>query len=69
MVGMYGPDCKAGGEDAIFYEKIALVQLLRDCEWTVISTWTNDEDNCEFRTWRVFGGLGSAKTYALRRGS
>ena len=53
--GMYGPECKGCDEDTIAHEKIRWLQLLKDFDCTVTSTWTNNEDNREFHTWRAWG--------------
>ena len=53
---MYGPECRGGGEDTIAHEKkLRCLQLLKDFNCTVTSTWTNNEDNREFHTWRAWG--------------
>ena len=55
--GMYGPECRGGGEDTIAYEKkLRWLQLLKDSNCTVTSTWTNNEDNQnrEFHMWRAW---------------
>ena len=52
---MYGPDCKGGGENVITYDKMRWLQLLKEFNCTVTSTWTNNDDNCECHTWRACG--------------
>ena len=49
--GQYGPECKGGGEDVITHEKkIRWLQLLKEFNCTVTSTWTNNDDTCAFHT-------------------
>ena len=62
---MYGSDCKGGGEDAITHEKMRWLQLLKDIDCTLTSTWTINEDNCEFHTWRAWEVSGLQKTARL----
>ena len=60
LYGLYGPECKGGGEDVITYEKkIRWLQILKEFNSTATSTWTNNDDNCEYHTWRawVFSGV------------
>ena len=48
--------------DFIEYEKkLSWIQLLKDFNCTVPSTWTNNEDNREVHTWRASGSLGRKK--------
>ena len=52
--GTYGPECKGGGEDVTTHvKKIRWLQLLKEINCTVTSTWTNNDDNCESHTWRA----------------
>ena len=49
-------------EDFIEYEKkLSWFQLLKDFSCIVPSTWTNNEDNRGFHTWRASGSLGRQK--------
>ena len=52
--GMYGPECEGGGEDVISFEMRCL-QLLKEFNCTVTSTWTNDDGNRECHSWRAWG--------------
>ena len=53
--GMYGCDCRGGGEDIITYEKrMRWLQLLKEFNCTVTSTWANNDDNSEYHTWRAW---------------
>ena len=61
--GMYGPECRGGGEDTIAYEK-----NLQDFSCTVTSMWTNSEDNREFHAWRAWGSRARKKTARLHHG-
>ena len=45
--GIYGPESKGGGDDVTTYEKIQWLQLLKEFNCTVTSTWTNNDDNGE----------------------
>ena len=36
--GMYGPECRGGGEDVITYEKLRWLPLLKEFNCTVTST-------------------------------
>ena len=52
--GIYGPECLGGGEDVIIYEKkLWWLQLLRDFDCTVTSTWVDAENLWECHTWRA----------------
>ena len=54
--GIYGPECLGGGEDVITYQKkLRLLQLLRDFDCTVTSTWVDAESLGECHTWRAWG--------------
>ena len=54
--GIYGPECLGGGEDVVTYEKkLWWLQLLRDFDCTVTSTWVNAENLGECHTWRAWG--------------
>ena len=80
--GTYGPECKGGGkgggEDVTTHEKkIRWLQLLKEINCTVTSTWTNNDDNCESHTWRArrsrvckkqLDFLWGQRIYALLRG-
>ena len=60
---MYGPDCRGGGEDVITCEKeVRCLQLLKEFSCTVTSTWTNNEDDGECRTWRAWGSVSEEAT-------
>ena len=49
-------------DDIIAYEKkLRWFQLLKDFNCTVTSTWTNNEESCEFHTWRAWGSRGRKK--------
>ena len=61
--GMYAPECKGGGEDVITYGKMRLLQLLKEFLCTVTSTWTNNDDKCEHRTWRAWGSRVRRKQF------
>ena len=52
--GMCGPECRGGGEGVTTYEKMRWLQLLKDMNCTVTSTWAND-DRGEYHTWRPWG--------------
>ena len=54
--GIYGPECLGGGEDVITCEKkLWWLQLLRDFDCTVTSTWVVAENFGECHTWRAWG--------------
>ena len=53
--GMYGLECRGGGEDTTACEKNELVPTTARLNCTVTSTWTNNEDNREIHTWRAWG--------------
>ena len=54
--GSHGPDCLRGGEDVVTYEsKLWWLQLLRDFDCTVTSTWVDAENLWECHTWRAWG--------------
>ena len=54
--GGHGPDCLRGGEDVVTYEsKLWWLQLLRDFDCTVTSTWVDAENLGECHTWRAWG--------------
>ena len=72
------PECKGGGKDVITYEKkTRRLQLLKKCNCTATSTWTNNDDNRELHTWRAWGSrvckkqpvFWGQRIYALRRGT
>ena len=54
--------CEETADDIIAYEKkLRWFQLLKDFNCTVTSTWTNNEESCEFHTWRAWGSRGRKK--------
>ena len=54
--GIYGPECLGGGEDVTTYEKkLWWLQLLREFDCTVTSTWVDAENLGECHTWRAWG--------------
>ena len=54
--GLYGPECKGGGDDTITDEKkIRRPQPPKEPNCTITSTWTKNDDNCQFHTWRAWG--------------
>ena len=54
--GIYGLECLGGGEDVVTYEKkLWWLQLLRDFNCTVTSTWVDAENLGECHTWRPWG--------------
>ena len=60
--GMYGPECRGGGEDIITYEKkMQWSQVLKDFNCTATSTCTNNDDTRESHTWRVQGGSSDSE--------
>ena len=52
--GMYGPECRGGSEVVITHEKLRWLQLLKEFNCTVTSTWTNNDDGGECHTWRAW---------------
>ena len=60
--GMYGLECEGTADDIIVYEKkFKWFQRKKDFNCTVTSTWTNNEDSCEFHTWRAWRSGGRKK--------
>ena len=54
--GIFGLECLEGGEDVITYEKkLRWLQLLRDFDCTVTSTFVDDKNLGECHTWRAWG--------------
>jgi endonuclease/exonuclease/phosphatase family metal-dependent hydrolase len=54
--GMYGPECRGGGEDVTTYEKkVRWLQLLKEFKCTVTSTWADEGNDHEHHTWRAWG--------------
>ena len=52
---MHGPECRGGGEDVTTYETLRWLQLLKDFNCAVTSTWANNDDRGEYHTWRAWG--------------
>ena len=43
--GMYGPECRGGGEDVVTYEqKLRWLQQVKEVNYTVTSTWVDADD-------------------------
>ena len=53
--GCMGLNAKEAAMILFLLKKLRWFQLLKDFNCTVTSTWTNNEDNCEFHTLRTWG--------------
>ena len=65
---MYGPECSAGSEDPSAYEIIEVATIIKKNFNCTVTTWTNNEDNREFHTWRAWGSGVRKKAARLRHG-
>ena len=53
--GVHRSECRGADEDVVTDENMRWLQLLKEFNCTVTSTWTNNDDSGEDHTWRVWG--------------
>ena len=54
--GHVDPECRGGGEDVIICEKkIRWLQFLKEFNCTATSSWTKNDDNHKYQSWRAWG--------------
>ena len=67
--GVYGTDCRGGGENVTTYERIRWQQLLQESNCTVTSTRADTDGRGECHTWLAWAERSKSIFYGTSRSS